>query len=172
MFVKSKIILAAAGTLILGLSACSTPPNENQQVQDFVKLLVSQGHKIDQVSDTKPPRQNASWETEKETVKKRKVNGKIIEVKKNTKIAEVVVVAPDSNCKIEMELPLYSDPTAFYADEGRDPNGKETDLDGSFNTDRPSPSALSQYVTDHAKNNGPLAFCAGKPYAPSPHSND
>ncbi|HET6746626.1 MAG TPA: hypothetical protein VFH06_00790 [Candidatus Saccharimonadales bacterium] len=138
------------------------------QVQQFVQTLQKAGHRIDQVSDVTPARLNAGWETETKE-KTRKVSGKAYKVTKNTKVAEVVVVAPSSNCKFELELPLNRQPTdAYYADEGRSPEGKEANLDSRFNTDRPSPAALQDYVKTHRD----LAFCAGKPFAPSPHAND
>jgi len=172
---KLLLIVTAVAALLLGgsLAGCSSWPSEDAQVQQFVTLLEKGGHKVDQVSDAKPARDNASWETETKKVKKRNINGKLVDVKKGAKIAEVVVVAPGSNCKFELELVLNQKPTdAYYADEGRDAAGKETALDSKFNTDKPSPSTLKQYVKDHDDRGGPLAFCAGKPYVPSSHADD
>ncbi len=169
---RGKLLIAACATIALSgvTAACSTPtwPSEDVQVQQFVQMLQKGEHQIDLVADATPARQNASWEVETKE-KLRTVNGKLYKVSKNTKIAEVVVVAPGSNCKFELELVLNQSQTnAYYADEGRSPAGKETNLDPRFNTDRPTPAALQNYVKTHRD----LAFCAGKPFAPSPHAND
>jgi hypothetical protein len=176
---KALLILAAVVALVLGMSACgnkTTTTDPDTRVKQVVQHIKADGHKVDEIVIAVNPRtgeeekrENAYWETETEELKKRKSKGKTITVKKNTKIAEVVVVIPGSNCKIEVEALLDDDLTTYYADEGRDKYGKEMSLPNDFPGDSPSPRELKDYMNKH-KNM--FAFCISQPYKASTHSDD
>lgn len=158
--------------LLAGLFACGSTPTEEEQVNQVITWLKGQGVQIDQVSDTNPPRLNTNRETETKEKTRKLKNGKPVKIKKDMRIGEVVVVAPGSNCKFEYEFVLNTGSTEVYPDEGRDANGKETELKPTINTGIAVGDALKQYVAENSNKGDPLAFCVGKPYVPSSHSND
>lgn len=168
---KVLSLLVAAGLGLGGLTACSSPSPE-EKVSQAVQIIKKDGHKVDEVPDPGNRNKltsNAGWETETEKQKKRKVNGKTVTVKKNTRVIEVVIVIPSSNCKVEVEALMDGDLEAYYADEGRDQNGKEIELPQDFPADSPSPKDLKDYLAKHKDR---FSFCVDKPYKASTHAND
>lgn len=170
--VKKVLLALAALGLVLGVTACGATPSPHpdkqaQQLTQVVRHIKADGHKIDEAPDAASGAKvlNVGWETETEK-KKHKSHGKTITVKKNIKIAEVVVVIPGSNCKVELEALLEGDPSAYYADEGRNQYGNEMELPSDFPADHPSPRNLKDYMNQHK---GMFSFCIGKPYKASTH---
>lgn len=161
-----KLLLVAIG-FIFGsamLTACATPPTPDERLVEFIRLLEADRFKLDKTDSPDGPAYNADWDTETEIVKKRQIKVRTVTIRKGDKIAEVVVVAPKSNCKVQVEVLLHGDLHNYYGDKGVGQNGETTALLDDFPRDL-TPESLEIYVNNHEENE--LAYCADKVYEPS-----
>src|SRR6187431_365703 len=129
---RSFVTLVAATTVAASLVGCGNsqpPPSNDQQVVTLVSEL-GKTMVIDQVLKDGKLGNNAHWEKETDSKKRkvavwnkklRKSETKVIEVKSGSIVAEVTVVV-SGNCKAQIEQLLITDspyvaPTTYYFDE-------------------------------------------------------